>query len=377
MTTTIEWTHPPGFRGATWNPTVGCTLVSPGCTHCYAQRMAARLEAMAAADRAKGQGPGRKALYDGTTEKVNGKAVWTGLVRTDDDALTIPLRTKTPTCFFVNSMSDLFHKDVPPDFIDRAFAVMALCQHHRFVVLTKRADRLPVYFKTLTFDVLRDCMNAPADGGMGDPDRPNLVTIVMRSAKERFVMGDETAYAKTPPLPLPNVVIGVSVEDQRSADERIPHLLNAPAACRAVSYEPALGPVDFTKIRHQLAGQSFKIGSVLQGDDGFGLNAPRNRIDWLIVGGESGPGARPCDVAWLRSAVEQCRTSGVPVFVKQLGTRPFNGRMPDSAAAPIGLGLRDCKGGDPDEWPADLRVREFPTVLAGTAAPKIRNYVNS
>jgi protein gp37 len=147
------------------------------------------------------------------------------------------------------------------------------------------------------------------------------------------------------PWPLPNVWLGVSVEDQKTADERIPLLLKTPAAVRFVSYEPALGPVDFERW-------------VDRTTDGSG-------IDWLIIGGESGPGARPCDIEWIRSAVRQCKAAGVAVFMKQLGAKPGKSiRAPDSDHSgrdywePIKLKSR--KGGDPTEWPADLRVREFP-----------------
>ena len=151
--------------------------------------------------------------------------------------------------------------------------------------------------------------------------------------------------------PPPNVWLGVSVEDQASAEGRIPHLLATPAAVRWISYEPALGPVDFRPWLGQAPG-----------------------VDWLVVGGESGPGARPCDVAWIRAAIRQCQGAGVPVFAKQLGALPYDlggDSLSDDGTPPVGTlldGIHDRKGGDPAEWPEDLRIREMPAVGAtGTA----------
>lgn len=162
--------------------------------------------------------------------------------------------------------------------------------------------------------------------------------------------------------PWPNVWLGTTAEDQKRADERIPKLLEVPAALRFLSLEPLLGPVD---LRRFLAYERCEIDPVSS------LPWPR-RIGWVIVGGESGPGARPCDVAWIRDVVRQCRVAGVPVFVKQLGARSFNG---DDHVGPwpvYGDGSdpredarfrwKDPKGGDPSEWPLDLRVREVPTI---------------
>jgi protein gp37 len=186
-------------------------------------------------------------------------------------------------------------------------------------------------------------------------------------------------------LPLPNVWLGVSVEDQRAADERIPELLATPAAVRFLSCEPLLGPVDLTPYFFKLAtsGPGWKLTS------GLALEIANRVPDRVIVGGESGPGARPCDVAWVRSLVEQCRAAQVPAFVKQLGANVedrndagFMGEDPTSwpihifeddrteehpsdtgyQGAPVRVHLRDRKGGDPAEWPEDLRVRQMPEV---------------
>jgi hypothetical protein len=188
--------------------------------------------------------------------------------------------------------------------------------------------------------------------------------------------------------PLPNVLLGTSVEDQATADQRIPHLLRCPAAVHFVSYEPALGPVDLTPY---VGGQTFNCpgcgfhkteGELLYlGGDRYVCADCEHRCEilpavrWVIVGGESGLGARPLDIAWARSTVVQCRAGGVPVFVKQLGARPFHGEcrgfphVPGDVTSPATTGdgegryfvkLRDRKGGDWSEWPEDLRVREFP-----------------
>lgn len=205
--TTIEWTE------QTWNPVTGCTKVSQGCKHCYAERIA---------DRFWGERP--------FTE-----------VRCHPDRLAYPGKVRAPTKFFVNSMSDLFHPDVPLDFIKQVFAAMAACQRHTFQVLTKRSERLLELHGQLTWT--------------------------------------------------PNVWMGVSVEDDRVVD-RIDHLRQVGAAVRFLSLEPLIGP--------------------LAGLDLDGLH-------WVIVGGESGPGAREMKSTWVRDIRRQCRAAGVPFFFKQWG----------------------------------------------------------
>lgn len=154
-------------------------------------------------------------------------------------------------------------------------------------------------------------------------------------------------------VPLPNVWLGVSVEDQRTADERIPVLLSLPASVRWVSYEPALGPVNWQCI----GATALKRDALRVNDSSWGR--PERHLDWIVVGGESGPGARVCDLSWVRWTIEQCREAGTPAFVKQLGAVPRGGAWNDL------LQLRHRKGGDPSEWPEDLRVREWPEVTRG------------
>jgi protein gp37 len=213
--TTIEWTE------STWNPLTGCTKVSPGCKHCYAERMSSRLRAMGQANYANGF---RLTLHDRVLE--------------------LPLTWRKPQVIFVNSMSDLFHADVPEPFIARVFDTMVRAHWHRYQVLTKRAERLA-----------------------------------------------ELA----PRLPWPeHIWMGVSVEN---ADylSRLDSLRAANAAVKFVSIEPLLGPLDCFD--------------------------PRG-LDWVIVGGESGPGARPMQLDWVRPLRDRCQASGVPFFLKQLGGYP-------------------------------------------------------
>lgn len=226
-TSSIEWTE------ATWNPVAGCTVISPGCTNCYAMRMAARLEAMGSAK------------YSGTTRRSGDRAVWTGRVNLDEKTLAAPKGWKKPQRVFVNSMSDLFHEAVPVDFVRRVWAAMAEAHWHTYQILTKRPQRMAELLTGPEFSIL------------------------------------------------PNVWLGVSVEDGDHVG-RIDHLRATPAAVRFVSFEPLVGPVD---------------------------NADLTRIDWAIIGGESGPKARPMENAWIEPIHEACRAHGTAFFFKQWGGR--------------------------------------------------------
>jgi len=221
----IEWTE------ATWNPVAGCTMVSPGCTNCYAQRMAARLQAMG------------MEKYAGTTRKSGKRHVWTGRVNVDPNALSAPLRWKKPLRIFVNSMSDLFQEAIEVTFIERVWRVMEEAHWHSFQVLTKRPD--------LMLDALT---------------RPSFSV-------------------------LPNVWLGTSVE---SADflERIDLLRLVPAQIRFISFEPLLGPIIDPDLTH---------------------------IHWAIVGGESGPRARPMEPWWAETLRDSCVQQKVAFFFKQWG----------------------------------------------------------
>lgn len=243
----IEWTD------ATWNPTTGCTKVSPACANCYIERT--------------------------PPFRVRGRKFVNGHIPVElhPDRLDTPLRRKKPTVYFVNSLSDLFHEDIPDAFIERVFATMAMARRHTFQVLTKRPDR-------------------------------------MRSLVPMF------AAQHTAPdgsgWPLPNVWLGVSVENQHFADERIPLLLQTPAAVRFLSCEPLLGPLKF-KIHHW-------------------------PIDWIIVGAESGPRLRPTDPAWVQQIRDQCINTGIPFFFKQWGGKTAK------------AGGRELDGRTWDEMPAHV-----------------------
>lgn len=255
----IEWTD------EVWNPTVGCRRVSEGCRNCYAERMAKRLVAM-----------GRKE-YAGLLDE-SGR--WSGQVRMLEDRLSQPLRWKRPRRVFVDSMSDLFHEDVSDDFIRQVFVTMAWCKQHTFMILTKRPERMKEFVSRLEF------------------------TEMTR----------------------PNVWLGVSVENQRAADERIPHLLETPAAVRFVSCEPLLGPVDLNMGICPVCGGCGETAGHYFQDDGMdtcdgcgGSGKTIDKIDWVICGGESGPGARPMHPDWARSLRDQCQAAHVPFFFKQWG----------------------------------------------------------
>src|SRR3990167_4301535 len=308
--TEISWTY------FTWNPLRGCSRVSAGCANCYAATIAARFSY-------------KGAPYQGLAFRSSHGAEWTGFVSLVESALDLPLDWRKPRRIFVNSMSDLFHERVTDDWIDTIFAVMWACGRHTFQVLTKRPERMRDYCDKL----------------LRHDDRAGFFV----DALERHGLGAHVAdpISHSQDEPLPNVHLGVSVEDQMTADARIPLLLQTPAAVRFVSYEPALGPVAFGTIN----GRTSRVHDsgrmdVLRGLAVYPTTHPEypeqgypiQPLDWLIIGGESGPHARPCDLAWIRSAVAQCRAAGVPVFVKQdSGPRAGQqGRIPDD------LWIKEC-----------------------------------
>lgn len=352
--TSIEW------ASKVWNPLAGCSVVSPGCTNCYAMKMAARIEAMAA-------GRGQTSAYDGLTRKTKAGAVWTGEVRLVESALLQPLRWKKPQRIFVNSMSDLFHEDVPDEWIDQILAVAALTPQHTYMILTKRSARMRAYMAdpAMAKRVIHAAFKIDCEGGAW-------------MAADHEIAGD-------PIFPLPNVWLGVSAEDQDRLEQRAEDFARTPAAVHFVSAEPLLGELDFCNI--QLPGRrnlDLLAGVITR--DGVGLDFV-HPAGLVIVGGESGPKARDCWVPNVRSIVRQCTDTGTPVFVKQLGARVidrndagFDGEEehhwpetdPDDVeedlsgyrdgyqGAPVRVRLKDRKGGDMAEWPADLRIRQLP-----------------
>lgn len=358
----IEWCD------ASWNPirarnrktgAVGwfCVHASPGCGDhsgggCYSEALNRRL----------GTGVEFKAQ---NRDKVE--------IYLDDKVLCEPLRWKRPRRIFVCSMTDWMADFVPAEWIDRIFAVMRLCPQHLFLTLTKRALRQRNYMNSSAQDFPDATRNDDIACAAW------LIRDELSEGKERLVFTDEQCMVQPEDWPLKNWWCGASVEDQARADERIPLLLDTPAAVRWVSIEPMLGPVDL-----------FNVGE----DTGFRFNALCKKegigfrgigLDWVVVGGESGPAARPFKIEWARSIICQCQVAGVPVFMKQLGAvpiikdvPPFNGSLngrfesgfPDGTFFGNRTGrrelnglqvlLRDRKGGDMAEWPPDLRVREYP-----------------
>lgn len=309
----IQWTE------ATWNPVTGCTKVSPGCAHCYAETLTKRYA-------------GRPGWPETFEPWVPGNDT----VRVHPERLAIPLSWRKPRLVFVNSMSDLFHEEVSDEFINQVFAVMALAPQHTFQVLTKRPERMREAASRL-------------DNGWGGPgpiwlsmyDRYALDPDRYRAAMSKL---DETDTG----TPLPNVWLGVSAENQRWADERIPILLDTPAAVRFVSCEPLLGPLSLQPF---LARRC----NVCEDPDADRIETIRPALDWVICGGESGPNGRylvepnkdaagfdanqmtgrrlPASweptglgLTWVRSLRDQCVEAGVPFFFKQFGgPRPASG----------------------------------------------------
>lgn len=341
--TGIEWTD------TTWNPVRGCSRVSKGCEHCYAEQVARRFA-----------GPGQP--YEGLVvldAEGTPRAKWNGVVRPVTEHLADPLHWTKPRRVFVNSMSDLFHESLSFEDIAAVFGVMAAAQKHTFQVLTKRPARAREFFE-----------QAPSlieMTGLADEAISNAIGMSSQMAGRLHGHFDEEMGDTEVPWPLPNVWIGVSVENQATADERIPVLLGLPAAVRWVSYEPALGGVDFTRLEDDELGTAYNaLSGRWSGNADLG-----RRLDWIVIGGESGPGARPFDLAWARATIAQCREAGTAVFVKQLGARQVatgeadRGHLWPTGEAPRLLDvplqhLSHRKGGDMSEWPEDLRVREWP-----------------
>jgi protein gp37 len=298
--TSIEWTHRPQTRGPaggfTWNPIRArrkdgktgtfCTRISPGCTHCYASTI-------------------NKRFGTGAEYTVPNLADHEFFV--DDKIMAQPMQRKKPATIFVGDMFDLFHEAIPLEMIAQVFWVMEHAKQHTFQVLTKRAERMQKFVAT-----------------------SSLLTADFRAPKPSNCERPRT-------WPLPHVWLGVSVEDQKRADERIPYLALTPAAVRFLSVEPML--------------EEIFIEPELMGQTSWG------RPTWVICGGESGPGARPFNLSWATALRDQCAKADVPFFMKQLGSHARRW-MPDGET--LRFETRDRKGGDMGEWPDFLKVREFP-----------------
>ena len=267
----IEWTE------ETWNPTTGCNKVSAGCKNCYAERQHKRMMYMQ---------PGKytKPFLDG--------------VELHENVLAIPLLWKKPKMVFVDSMSDLFHDDVPFEFIDKVFGVMASMKKHTFQVLTKRPERMHKYFSVDRHELIERWCDGASEAGLAIGDNPDTADV-----DTHWIWLHNDLLKE---FPRKNIWLGTSVEDQKAADERIPWLIKIPAAIRFLSCEPLLGPIDISLVPDH-------DGKILAWQE---LN---EIIHWVIAGGESGPGARPMHPDWARSLRDQCVSAGVPFFFKQWG----------------------------------------------------------
>lgn len=349
--TSIEWTHRPETGGAlggfTWNPIRArlvkdgmprtgtmsngrqvhsgtfCTRISPGCKNCYASAINMRF--------------GTGAEY--TVPNLADHEFYI-----DEKILTEPLERKKPSTIFVGDMFDLFHESIPDELIDGVFAVMMFARQHTFQVLTKRAHRMNLWFHSS--DVEWKGLGGKVEAGT----RKDSILDHAHSS-----ISDKEIYDYEDEWPCKNVWLGVSVEDQQRADERIPVLATTPARVRFLSVEPQLKAVDVSRWI--------------------------DRIDWVIVGGESGPKARLFNLAWAESLLAQCKAAGVPFFMKQAGSNPQEIAYTDATDREAVnwqrdgwtrittedgehwrryYRMKDRKGGDPAEWPERLRVREFP-----------------
>lgn len=310
----IEWTN------ASWNPLAGCTRVSAGCDLCYAAALAA------------GRLKNNPAYKDLAVVTPSGRAAFNGTIRLLPDRLDQPLRWRRPRRIFVNSMSDLFHEGVPDDFLDKVFGVMALAQHHTFQVLTKRPERMRDYSPTADrWDAARQWLRS---------------LLPTRTNGPREYVGHVMANQQ---WPLRNVWLGVSCENQKTAAERIPILLQTPAAVRWISAEPLLGPIDLRNLVAHHDWDDFDDLDALTGDRTSLVTGPDDindhthwpGLNWVVVGGESGPHARPMDLDWARGIRDQCVAAGVCFLFKQVG-----GRTPKA-------GGRELDGRTWDAYPRD------------------------
>jgi protein gp37 len=289
--TGIQWTD------ATWNPLRGCSRVSKGCENCYAEKVAHRFS-----------GSGQP--YEGLIALGKKGARWNGKISLVPEKLNDPLRWTRPRMVFVNSMSDLFHENVSNEYIAAVFGVMAAAKTHTFQVLTKRPQRMLKWF-----DWIEEKRRVQKD--------PLSTVQCVYEAQQHSCCNGFTGYST--PWPLKNVWLGVSCEDQETADSRMPLLMECPAIVRWASFEPALGPANFNLWP----------------------------LDWIVVGGESGPGSRSFDWRWAQNVVENARGTGTRVFVKQLGSKPV---LTNSGIASI----KDYKGSNMSEWPEVLKIRNYP-----------------
>lgn len=336
--TKIEWTkNADGTAGKTWNPIRArrlstnkngwhCEHVSEGCRNCYAGRMNLN-------------------TYFGNGLDYRPSNLDQIELFLDEKILQQPLHWRKPTNVFVCSMTDLFGRWVKDEWLLAIFNVMRQCSRHTFQILTKRPERMQYFCSRLRFD------GAGAGRMWIEPCDVHRVGYRL--------MGGNGATG------MPWVWCGTSIEDQETADKRIPYLLRTPSSVKWISAEPLLGPIDLAKY--------WANYWTMRGHDHPTERTPG--LDWVVVGGESGPNARSLNLRWIKSVVDQCSAASVPVFVKQLGYRPWwDGVSTKPPASHVYLEnkvfqsevgwqfdcMQDRKGGDINEWPEDLRVREYP-----------------
>jgi protein gp37 len=305
--TSIEWTQRPGTIGAVWNSTTGCDKISAGCDNCYALGMARRLKAMG------------QAKYQNDGHPVTSGPGFALTIHPDE--LSTPLRWRKPRTVFVNSMSDLFHARVSREFLARFWAVMAATPQHTYQILTKRPERMA--------KILNDACTCGAGHRPGVHFKSAMSWATTSHSPTHVPgldpkMGRFSWLSYDEMMPLPNVWLGTSIELDKHAG-RADALRDTPAAVRFISAEPLLGPLPSL----DLTG-----------------------IDWLIIGGESGPGSRPMDLAWVEELIGKARGAGTAVFVKQLGK----------------VWAGSGKGGDWSTWPEHLRIREYPAERVAVTA---------
>ncbi len=373
-----------------WNPLTGCTRVSSGCDACYAFALHDKRH-LANVKWAKTF----SGVHEGVERRLGQQESWMtwagrvgpppegwavraralgmrlplpkqydlpfSRVQLLPDRLHDPLGWRKPQRIFVDSMGDLFHPEVRDNYIDRVFAVMALSPQHTFQVLTKRAERMRQYLTATDRE--------PVSGA---PTRNQVAMAALGmclddlAVHSKSTLGDGLVIARHVGLqdwPLPNVWLGVSAEDQERADERIPDLLATPAAVRFLSCEPLLGPLDLAA--YDASTNSSGLWGGVQGDLQNRQGRALGRGDMIIVGGESGSGARAFDLAWARSLRDQCAAAGVAFFMKQLGENAFDSTPGTTFSLSAYRKRTSRHGADPEEWPADLRVREWPGVNRG------------
>ena len=279
--TKIEWTD------ATWNVVNGCSVVSPGCKHCYAMRLAGtRLRNVES--------------REGLTVDTKAGPVWNGTTRFNDKVLLDPIRWKRPRRIFVCAHGDLFHDSVPDAWIDRVFAVMALAPQHQFQVLTKRAWRMRQYV-TAWHRRYAESLSA----GLGLPGKTDYILMVADLSNSKLHIENAAAG-------FANIWLGVSAENQHWLMDRAPHLVETPAAVRFISYEPALSAIDVEPFVLPVRQWSNMWAN------NYPYHYPKHRVDWIICGGENGP--RPMHPDWARSVRDQCAQGGVAFFFKQWGS---------------------------------------------------------